>query len=212
AFSFFFFLYVYIKGKEYKYRHIIYVLLTLFILISSTKAIGLIGSSTNKLTDYTGYTESAISVSNGIGASLYNLPEGLKQLAIVSVSQIQPFPFWNGVYKAETLLEQFSMLAFGIAAIFWFYVIFVSVLSFIKNYKSLPKTLLLGLIFFCVFLLGNTFNMNTRRIMAVYPIVYTFFVYSQAHYNTMLTKRKTIKFFAIIYIALAIIYILLKYR
>jgi len=211
AFTFFPLLYIYTKGSKHKYKYLIYVLLALFVLLFSIKFFSLINSATNKLINYQTFTENTLSSSDGIGASLLKLPIGLKQIAIATVSQIQPFPFWGGIESAETLFECISTLIFGAAGVFWFYVIFVSVISFIKNKNNLPTILFLALVFFCVFILGNTSNMHSRRIMAVYPIAYTFFVYSQIHYNTVSSKKKTMKLFAVFYVFLLVLYIAFKY-
>lgn len=212
AFFFFPLLYVYTKGKENKYRKLIYFFSFLVFILISIQSVSLINKVSKEIVNYQSYTADSVGSAGGLGSAIYKLPVGLKQLAVVTYSQMQPFPPWGEVENPNTVFELLSSAFFGVTAVFWFYVVYVSVISFIKNYNRIPKALLLSIMFCCLFLLVSTSNMNVRRIMAVYPIIYVFFVFSQTHFNTMLTIRKRRLAFCLLYVTLLVAYGFLKYK
>lgn len=213
AFIFFPIFYIYTKAKDYKYKGILYFLLAIILVPLLYKAYGIILDSfftvSGRLERYVEFTAESVESSGGLARSIYQLPSGLKEFFIVILSQIQPFPPWAGIEKAGTLFETIAIIIFGISGVFWFYIIYSSLISFVKNYSQVPKSLVIALIFFCIFLFSNSSNMNVRRVMAVYPIAYIFFVYSQVYFNSRQTNIYISISFFIIYFFLLVFYILL---
>jgi len=213
AFTFFPFIYVFLQGKEYKHKKLLYLLLVVLLVPISIKGVGVLGASVNKLSagmnKYQSYTADAVQSSAGLASIFYKLPPGLKHIGITVFSQMQPFPPWNNIESANNLFEILVFMLFGISGIFWFYVVFIALQAFIRHYRVTPRMLLFALFFAVVFLLGNTSNMNIRRIMAVYPIVYVYFVYAQTFLNKKL--RKKLIYFIVLYMWLLLAYILLKF-
>lgn len=211
AFFFFPLFYLYFKGSNYKYRKIIYLFLLVAFIFILIKSFGAINSTINKLNNYQTFTEDAVSSIGGISTYLYRLPAGIKQLAIMVFSQIQPFPPWGDIEDVTTVFEVLSKVFFGAAAVFWSYVAYITIVSFGRHHTKIPKTLLYGVIFSFLLLLANTSNMNIRRIMAVYPILFIFFVYAQVHLNTCLVKKHRRFYFFFGYLFLLLSYGILKY-
>ena len=211
AFFFFPLFYLYFQGGQYKYRKVIYFLLMVLFVFILFKSFNSINSTIGRLERYQSFTDTAVSSAGGLSVYVYRLPTGLKELAIILLSQIQPFPPWGETVEVSNKPEVLSKFIFGLAAIFWSYVSYITLVSFIRNPSRTPKILLFGLIFSLLFLLVSSANMSVRRIMAVYPILFTYFVYAQVHLNTKLLKKHRLIYFFFGYLALLLIYGTFKY-
>lgn len=214
ALSFLTVLYVHIQAKEYKYKQLLYLacilMLSLGFYYFSDLVINNFLTVQNTLTRYSTFTSNAVEDQSGLGGALYKLPFGIKQLAVSIFSQVSPFPPWGAIQEESSFLIKMSSLMIGVSGSFWSYVIFISVTFFIHDYKKTPKILLYSILFFCLFILANSANPGIRRIMAVYPIAYTYFSYAAVNMTRATLFRRTMLFISL-YLALIFVYIIAKY-
>ncbi|WP_160069586.1 hypothetical protein [Sphingobacterium bovisgrunnientis] len=146
---------------------------------------------------------------DGLGATLLNLPGGIKHIASTAYSQILPFPITSGVSTSRGIIK---ILAFPImlSGIFWFTIWYI-IFSGIKKIKSFPgdyQCLLFISLVFLVF--ASAASGDFRRLMAVYPLVYLLAISIYVDVGK-LQKIKIIVGSLILYISLHLVYILLKY-
>ena len=213
--TFFPFLYFLLKGRsKYQYQTSVLVFSVFGVLFA-----GLIGfyfwSSANvifsTLDRYSTATEE--SLSDGFSAYLYNLPVGLKQIAIVLHSQFTPLPPWGNFFIGKSLSQKISGLILIINTSFWSCVFLYLFYYFlvVKNVKyrlSRPLLFLLGVV--VVFLVANSANMTVRRILVVYPILFLVFVSLKNEIVASKSKR-IMRFSALTYTALLTLYLIVKY-
>ncbi len=206
--------YIYFRGKH---SHNYKILLPSFIFIG----IALLGLVLNFLIDsinsalgsfegYSNYTEE--NLGEGLGAMLYELPEGLKQIAIVLFSQITPFPAWGKFLVSDTIYEYVISFIECSGAIFWSCIFLFMCFSFAngKIRKQLSKENIVVLIIVLAFLLGNSSEMNTRRILCIYPLI--FILYLNIRQMLPNSKRRHYSYSSVaVYSALSLIYFYIKY-
>lgn len=143
---------------------------------------------------------------------LYQLPSGIKHAAILLNSQIQPFPSWGAAQAANNVYQFAGGVVQVIASYFWF-VVFVSLVFWLADgryYRIIPPELkFLGLV--CVvFILLNTANMTSRRIMCVYPVLYLIYVYFLTNVVSKRSAYRALGLAAMIYMFMVVVYLLAK--
>jgi hypothetical protein len=114
--------------------------------------------------------------SSSLGDQLNNLPIGIREISKTLYSQIIPFPF--GANIEENKLGVFWIVG-AIPSVFWFLVWFSIINIATKNIADLKHidTIMLMLFFIAIiYLIGNSSHFHTRRLVAVYPIIYFVFV------------------------------------
>jgi hypothetical protein len=159
------------------------------------------------------YSEYSIEVADdqgGLGGLLLKLPVLLKQTSILVYSQISPFPIWDQFVKSNTFIQYFFGVIFMLSPLFWGFIFYFVVVKLFSSGKKLRFFQVVLLFFLLIFLLGNSSNLNLRRIIAVYPIIYCIFVF----YVTRSFKsniRVHIMRYSFIYSFLVLIYIFLKF-
>jgi hypothetical protein len=159
------------------------------------------------------YSEYSIEVATdqgGLGGLLLGLPVVLKQSSILIYSQISPFPIWDQLLKSNTFIQYIFSVIFMISPLFWgfvFYFVFARLYSDRSKVNLLQFVLLL---FFIVFLIGNSSNLNLRRIISVYPILYGLFVLYITSSSKTLIKSYVQRYF-VGYSLLVVVYLILKY-
>ncbi|WP_299576278.1 hypothetical protein [uncultured Sunxiuqinia sp.] len=214
AFSFFPLLFLYTKAGNNKYRRFYYFLTTVIVVFIAALSIKYILSSLSTvfmvIDRYAEATSLSAEDSGGLGAILYRLPFGIKQLSVTAFSQISPFPPWFQLANSNSIPQILLAIVAGIAPVFWGYVVFISFINLKKYYKKLPKLSIWLLGFMALFLLANSSNINVRRIMAVYPIMYILFVYIQSQQTKQIIIKNKLKYI-FMYSGLLIIYSMLKF-
>lgn len=166
--------------------------------------------SFDKYDDFT--SESVNANQDSIGKILYGLPPGIKQISIVAVSQIQPFPSWGPLLESKNIYNVFLGSLQIICQIFWF-LIYFSILKWIlldRKNKFIRNEILIVLLICIVFFLINSINMTLRRIIGMYPFIYLLYVVTKE--TAVSAKENSItKLYALLcYIALIIFYSFLK--
>ncbi|MCW3464665.1 hypothetical protein [Chitinophaga nivalis] len=106
------------------------------------------------------------------GSMLLKLPFGVRHVAVGLFSQTLPFPFY------AVLEENPFFIFWALAALFWFVVwvvlIYTSAFKPRNPFFQIKELRVLFLIA-VLLILGASSNADTRRIMAVYPVIYVIF-------------------------------------
>lgn len=188
------------------------IALIFFAILGLSEFTNFIGSNLADTNEYyDAYRHAALSgLDSGIGRYVYMLPTPLKELAQIIVLQMR-FPPWGAIEMANNPYA----LIIGIEGLFvaslWFYV-FVSLFAYLVKYKfsRLPKQLNYGLVLLFVFLLLNTSNLESRRVVCMYPFMFIPYVYiKNVIAKKSFTKRINKMYFSL-YILLTFAYLLLK--
>ena len=206
--------YIYFRGKQHKH----YKLLFTSLIFIGIGVLGLalnfllnsLSSALDSFASYSNYTEE--NLGDGLGAMLYELPIGLKQIAITLFSQITPFPAWGKFLDATTIYEFVIAFSEFCGAIFWSYLFLFMCFSFTnkKVRKNLSKENIAILLIAFVFIIGNSSEMNTRRILCIYPLIYIVYI----NIRQWLPSKKQISYSnssIALYSALSVIYFFVKY-
>ncbi len=160
------------------------IIITTFIFIikdNITNYYSIIETTTNT------YLAHSLAESDGgesLGVLLLKLPWGIRHITAGLFSQIIPFPFYIGFQK-----NGFGFLSLGVAALFWF---FIWILIFKTVFTKRLRTIInfkMWVLFFIAFLLivGNSVNVDTRRVMAVFPIL---FIFSMKSFLSLKKKQR----------------------
>ena len=161
---------------------------------------------------YEHYSEYSIDVATdqgGLGGLLLNLPVVLKQFSILIYSQISPFPIWDQLLKSNTFIQYIFSFLFMVSPLFWGFVFYFAVTKISSDWGKIKPLQSMLLLFFIIFLLGNSSNLNLRRIIGVYPILYGLFVF----YITKSSKTVInvhLKSYFVFYSFLVVAYVVLK--
>lgn len=165
------------------------------------------------LNSYTELTDDAVqSNENSLGKNLYILPPFIKQMAIIFISQIQPFPSWLNISFTNNIYQNFHGFLQIVYSFFWFIVFFSLIKWLILERKIflLKKELKVLLVICLIFLLANTANMTLRRLIGFYPFIFLLYVYIKENFVTYKNFQKTIIFAFCFYFFLILMYLLIK--
>lgn len=151
-------------------------------------------------------------LSSGIGRFIYMLPSPIKEVAQIFFLQLR-FPPWLALSEANNI----SAVVLGLLSFFisfsWFFVFIFTVISVIKKgINYLPKKLFYGLILLFFFLLLSSSNLDSRRVVCMYPLMYVSYVY----YNEFVLSNKWVLTFRhryiFVYFGFCLLYLVLKAR
>lgn len=203
-------LYVYEQTKYNKFIHYTFVIIGLGVCVFlGTIILPEVISIQSTLSGYVDYTQEAAE-EGGLGKYIYRLPIGIKQIVTVLYSQMSPFPSWNLAVNAKNFPQFIIGIVQMVAPLFWFIVWFciVKVMS-TKRYKNiLPSIAIYAGLILVVFLLLNSSNMNPRRLICMYPVLYLFFVIAKEKYPLFI--KKNMKYSFAVYCALCVTYLIIK--
>lgn len=163
---------------------------------------------------YVEYTNDAVmSKNDSLGSYVYLFPPPLREIIIVFLSQIQPFPSW--ISMNESLNTYASIIAsHDIIRTFFWYIVFYSMILWIlfnKIYKRVPSKLKYLLLITFVFLFFNASNMHSRRIMCLFPIIFLIYVWIKEYCISYSKYFRTNILLAFTYLSLIIVYLVVKY-
>lgn len=163
--------------------------------------------------NYAEFTNEAVqSNQDSIGQYVYNFPPVIRQISIIIVSQILPFPSWGLVSSAQNVYQFIYGLFQVIYTFFWF-IIFYSLSKWIIFERKIEifKKEILALTFICLlFLFANTANMTLRRIIAFYPFIYLLYVLIKERSISHVQFQRTTLIGLFLYLFLVVIYLVLK--
>lgn len=210
-FLFAFLLYYIYKGiSGTKYANILIVVGGFFLLgIVSQYILGSDIMAQSK-EEIEGYVEYDADRSSGFSAKLAGLPSGAKEIALSIYSQVHPFPFYD-LMKLAYNLPTFLLTIIKSVSVLWWYFIFYGLCYALIIKKKIRAYNLLDYMMFAIiaiYIVLNSTQIDVRRIMAVYPIIYLYYVRSFLTYGSNIERRQCNKFLAILYFSLLLVYIL----
>lgn len=198
--------YVYVRFRNSQLKSVATILFAAVIIAAG---VGLMASSLMEQTtaELQGYEElSAERSAGGIVSKLQTLPPGISHLAIVLFTMIRPLPPL-GIYIGAETFSHFVMSTMCLIAGFFWFVVFYSLCYklFIQKYifKISFETVVL-LIVCLVFLLANASHPDIRRMLPVFPVLFTQYAILCEHENEKPFGWKIPKFLMTVYVALAI--------
>ena len=163
---------------------------------------------------YMEFTSDAVfGVEDSLGAVFYTFPSPIKEIMILLNSFLQPFPSWTALSNATNVFSGIVAFVDIVRGIFWF-VVFVSLLVWLfvdKLYKNIPKKFVYLLLIILGFLILNTSNMNVRRVMCVYPIIFLVYVWIQNKYISQSKCFRVTCRIVSFYVCLIFVYVVIKY-
>lgn len=181
-------------------------------LYSAPQIASMLTSTVDRLDTYTTWTSEQVEHSDGLGKTLYKLPPVIKEAMIIA-NGLASFPFWNQLQSA-TDTPKFIMGSYDtIANIGWFFILsgiiyFARPIWYLLRQKKYRLLLLLVLLSFA-YVASNVTNMDTRRIMYVYPLMTLPFL--MVYYpQSKKAKRRHALFSIELLLGLSITYVFLK--
>lgn len=165
------YMYIYLKKSRFKLLWLAGFYLVLVIGAVVVFGSGAMEQTTEELEMYDNQTAST----EGLVASLMKLPPGIRHVAVMLTSQMNPFPpflvFRHEITSVSNLYMCLTVFAYEF---FWFFVFFMLAYCFIgkRSYRQLPWTDIMLLLIAIVYILANTSHPDIRRMMPVYPIIY----------------------------------------
>ncbi len=204
-------LYIYEKVKNKKFvLYLFYFAVSLLLFAYIKIIITKMSYISDLMKRYSEFTQNEANT-EGLGVKLLQLPFGIKHIACLLYSQISPFPSWYGVVNGKDIFQITIGLVQMLAPFYWFIVWYTIVKSLlIKSFKkNIPSILVITFLITILFLLVNTANGNVRRIMCMYPVIYTIYVYSKYKMpnETKGFKKKGI----LLYLCLCMLYFVIKF-
>lgn len=171
-------------------------------------------SAQDGMSRYVEYTyDSVMSKDDSLGALVYTFPSPIKEVLIVLLSQIQPFPSWVALNNSPNAYATI-IASHDIIRTFFLYIVFYSMIlwmPFNKIYKRVPAKLKYLLLITFVFLLLNSSNMHSRRIMCLFPIIFLVYVWIKENCISYSKYFRTNILLAFTYLSLIIVYLVVKY-
>lgn len=191
-----------------KYIYVLTALIVLTISINKFEAVKQFENTTAEYTDFSERKGDFKPKGSSLGASLYNLPAILRVPSVAAFSQIVPLPIWAPVTtepeaNALRITQSFQ-------GIFWYFVWWFLIAGFVyKKYRIYPKQMLYLLAISILLIFLATSEMNVRRIMSGYPVMFCFAAFS--FYNLEKNIRdRIIILSSILYLSLHAVYLLIK--
>lgn len=191
---------------------LITVVVLLIGVIGTTMIYNFIGDNLKDTNEYyDSYRELALDgLDSGIGRFVYMLPTPVKEVAQIIVLQMK-FPPWGAIESANNFFAFIIGVENLLVGVFWFY-IFVSliILLFKYGYSQLPKTLRYGLVFIAIFLLLNSSNLDSRRVVCMYPFMFLPYLYFKENIASRNFLQMVRNRYIFIYLSLCVTYIIVK--
>ena len=149
-------------------------------------------------------------LSIGIGRYIYMLPSPIKEIAQISFLQLR-FPPWLTLSEANNFPAVIlGLLSFAVA-FYWFFVFSVTLVSLVmKGYRCLPTKLILGLLLLFAFLFLNSANLDSRRVVCMYPLMFIPFVYYKEYILQEYTIAAFKRNYVLIYMSICFLYLAVK--
>lgn len=213
AFIFFIIYYIYIALQK---RKGVFILLIIAIIAVSTP---LIVTNYTKIehtiTIYEEFaeTQTTLQGDDSFGKRISLLPSPLFEIAMLLYSQIQPFPSWGMLQDSRNIYGAVVSLLPIFYSFFWFVIIFslIKWCVFEKRAKYLdPKIIILTIIVLIFLFIITTVNMNVRRIMSVYPVLYLVYVLIKNYHIDKVNGSQTTRYAILTYFSLIVVYLSMK--
>ena len=204
--------YIYINIKNAKWK---YTIMPIFILLCILIGIFLFTNNyfEKTMAEIELYSDLSLQSSieqRGLYNYFFKLPHGFRELGILLFTQINPFPITISFIGAITFSHYFLATIYSLSGI-WFFISYslIILLIFKKGWRLLKTKDHIILLLALLFLLANTAELNVRRMLPVYPILFYYFLILKRKMKWVNQQQLRINLI-IIYTALNCFYILIK--
>ena len=196
-------------------RIMVAVLSIIFVVavVPSLMSLDIYLQSSDEFELYSEYNQSRMSTSS-LTAQLDLLPSVLREVSLGVYSVIMPFPCFLTIGQAHAV-EQFYMSS--VVATYAFYMYFLAIGLIImlfggKYYKKLKfETDWLLLLLVAVYIVFNLSHPDTRRLMAIYPIMLLYYVKSKEYCKqTGFNVKSMTQTMTWAYFILSVVYMVIK--
>ena len=172
----------------------------------------LYNQSSDEIESYYDYNHERASTSS-LSVKLEKLPPVVREVSLVFFSQIAPFPPHIGTLdSAESISQVYVSIVMILFEIYWYFVFFGLIYMLIL-YKGIKYLSLYEIIFFSIvllFLYLNTSQVDTRRLMCVYPYICYLYVKLKSNYIAKYSINKMIPTLSAMYVLLYMAYFVIK--
>lgn len=198
------------KRKRWYY---VVAIIVLVAIVGSSYLISLIQSNYEATNEYyTNRLSNALSgFDSGIGRYVYMLPTPLRQIAQIVFINLR-FPPWLALSSATSFYAgAIGILSLAVAVV-WFYVFSFSLVAMHNaGFKVLPTKIVYGLILLVIFLFLNSNNMDSRRVVCMFPLLYVTFVYYREMIQfKIIGHRHFTRKYAFSYLIVCVAYLVVK--
>lgn len=209
-FSVIVFLYVYKNIRRTKWKFVLIPLLIIGVIWGLAQSGAIIEQSSEELSNYQEFSEGR-NVQGGLSNSFNGLPVGIKQVVMLLFSQFLPFPPYSVLLEASTVPQFFLGTICAVNSVWWFFVFYTMIvlLFFRGNITKLPFELLYSLGISIVFIILNTAQIDIRRMMPVYPLLYLVYLYIRNGVSS-LTIRSIGGYLGLGYFLIIVLYTFIK--
>lgn len=194
------------RSSSSRFLYVIAVFV-IFLALGSSIIVNVIDNYKDTVAYYDAFRENALSgVNSGLGRHIYSLPTPLKQITQILVLQMQ-FPPWAPLAAATNFYYVITGLVILAVNVFWFYVFIYTVFSIRRfGVKTIPFVIKLSLIVFISFVVLNCSNLDLRRVVCVYPLLFLSYVYFRENAANSLFNKNIRKIYSIVYSLLIVVY------
>lgn len=185
---------LYKKGGILGKMMIVIIAITLFVSIASA----IFETMTNTLT---GYTERNLEEASAgsLGAKLDNLPFPLNSISKTAFAQLLPFPVW--LRMTEPVPYIWLMVVECFTPLYWIPIILSTFVWWWKYRKKWDyKILLFFYISILYLLVCTTGEINTRRLLAVYPLIFIAYIVVKNSLRLETSKIRAVSYAMLIFL------------
>ena len=161
-----------------------------------------------------GYVEYDADRSTGFSAKLAGLPTGAKELALSIYSQVHPFPFYDLMKLAYNVPTFILAIVKSISVLWWYFIFYGLCYALIIKNKLRAYNILDYMIFviIAIYIVLNSTQIDVRRIMAVYPLIYLYNIRSFDTLGSSIERKQCNRLLAGLYFSLLLVYIIFIQR
>ncbi|MCQ2258764.1 MAG: hypothetical protein MJZ41_12355 [Bacteroidaceae bacterium] len=206
----------YIFINTYKTR-LKFVTIPLFAIAMIFVLCSLLGSAISEqtmdeLSGYVDMTMESEASKGGLILTLYKLPAGLSQIAIMLYAQMAPFPSYVVMKDVANFSNLVMSLTVMVYELFWFLTFYGFVLTIFskKGLRFLSFDEKMLLLVAIAFILVNTAHPDIRRMMPVYPIIYYLSIKVKQLMNDSLWEKTSRQRLLFVWAGLMAVYLAIK--
>lgn len=157
------------------------------------------------------YSTRSVSSSDAgaLSVQLRKLPSPIDYLGLFFYGQIAPFPFWSRFTSGLPHAKSFYTLTLAIPGLYWFFVWARIGLNYKKSILFFKHNLLVSSVTLLYILAVATGELNPRRLMAVYPVIFLCYVYVSSRSEG--NKTRDLAIASLVYVLFLVAYLVIKY-
>ncbi len=200
-----------ISKKSSRIPVIIALILVLLIGVSFFSQTDILEQSSDELENYVEYNQGRES-SSSLTAKLDALPPIVREFSLGTYSLIMPFPFYDQMRYAKSIDEVYISSLVGVYAIYQYFLVlgFLYMLVLGRGNKSLSIRDWILIAIFAIYIVLNLAHPDTRRIMAVLPILLIYYIKMKEDPITHKVTHNMNQVLGLSYVFLFIVYTALK--